>query len=187
MTEQEAPPNADNVPTESGPAESKPTESDPAALASVDIAAGLGAVWVALVTDGGLEPWMGEGATIEPRCGGRLILPDPVGGRRRAGVVDTIEEGSELRFTWWPVTRPTERSTVTVTLEPIDSGTRVTVREAMPVSLGAMALRSEGRVSVDSAPSSAVRSARLPLHRVVPGFWAWRLAVLSVSCQMARV
>lgn len=178
----------------------------PTACVSVDIAAGVGAVWEALVSDGGLEPWMGDGATIDPRPGGRLILPDPVGGRPRAGLVDTIDDRSELRFTWWPMTRPAERSTVAITVEPIETGARVTVRETAPPTLratvagrasatgtGSAAMMVTGQTAALAAGAGSttmqqvVRSGGLSMRGVVPGFWAWRLATLAVSFQMARV
>lgn len=166
-------------------------DEDFAAETSVDIAADVDRVWNALITDGGLEPWMGVGASIDPSPGGRLILPDVVGGRPRAGRVDQIDEQNNLAFTWWPMTRPSDQSTVSISVTQIETGTRVTVREA-PI------LSSRVSATVDSAVDSAVGFAadsvssvtqvdRLIGTRSFTGFWAWRLAVLTMSCQAVRV
>ncbi len=147
------------------------TETD-ACLSSIDISVDVATVWEALVTDGGLAPWMGEGSSIEPEAGGALRLPDPVGGRTRSGRVDRVDEQSRLEFTWWPDRRPVERTTVTITIAPIDTGTRVTVTESVPRSI--------------AGPSRPLLSAD-PRSQVVRGAWLWRMAMLGVATCMAAV
>lgn len=169
---------------------------------SVDISVDTERVWQALVTDRGLEPWMGEGASIEPRIDGELRLPDVVGGRPRRGHVERVEEFHRLDFAWWPEHRPIERSHVSITLVPLETGTRVTVTETVPRSI---ARSIDARLS-SSAPchvrlgrsSHAAPVVGLPteVHRrplVGPpvtglvGAWSWRLALLSLACQAVRV
>lgn len=145
---------------------------------SVDIAADEETVWQALVSEGGLEPWMGAGATIDPVPGGGLVMPDPVGGRTRSGLVGHVDEQRSLQFTWWPDSRPIERSKVSITLSPIETGTRVTVTEQLltppPVGFAIPVASAEPMASAASSSTS------------FRGFWSWRLAVLSLSSQMVR-
>lgn len=156
------------------------TDADQAdAEVSIEIAAGIDRVWEALVTDGGLEPWMGRGATIDPRPDGTLQVPDVVGGQARRGLVHTVDTENRLGFTWWPEHRPVERSNVSITLTPTETGTRVTVIEApLPTTVGT-------RVTMSAATGAHVASARLTSS--LRGCWSWRLAVLSLASQMVRV
>lgn len=153
-------------------------DADLAAETSVDIAADIDRVWQALITDGGLEPWMGAGASIDPTPGGRLIVPDVVGGRPRAGRIDNVDERSNLAFTWWPMTRPSDQSAVSISVTPIETGTRVTVRET-PLFASAS--------GSDAPLSTATQTQTIIGGRSFTGFWAWRLAVLTLSCQAVRV
>lgn len=142
-------------------------------------------VWRALTTEGGLAPWMGEGASIEPRPGGAVILPDPVGGATRRGRVDRVEDGQRLELTWWPALRPADRSTVSITVTPGESPdgtpgpTRVRVVERLEAGRTVM---SSGTASASAGSGSHRGGARLPV-----GLWAWRLAVLSVCGCPSRV
>ena len=178
---------------------------------SLDLAADIDQVWNALVTDGGLEPWMGSGATIDPRPDGALEVPDIVGGLPRRGLVHTVEDRARLGFTWWPEHRPIERSNVSITLTRTDTGTRITVTESpdlvpervlrpgfqLPssasaragtpagVSTEAQAMTVPSRVGGASASGSA---AVVPsLTSSLRGCWSWRLAVLALAGQMAWI
>ncbi|MEM9652014.1 MAG: SRPBCC domain-containing protein [Actinomycetota bacterium] len=176
------------------------TAAEPSVSVDVDIAVDPAQVWDALVTEGGLGAWMGRGASLEPRPGGSLSFPDPVGGRQRDGRVQTVVEGERLAFTWWTADRPTDRSSVTITLQPVDTGTRVTVVEtmappsqvgftvpALPVaSTGAPGSATAGpgvRVSASAGTDIAMRARRSS----VLGLWSWRLAVVTLATQMVRV
>jgi uncharacterized protein YndB with AHSA1/START domain len=131
----------------------------------LDIEAEPDQVWEALTTEGGLAPWMGEGATVDPTPGGLVALPDPVGGATRRGRVERVEranDGSRLDFTWWPALRPAERTSVSITVAPTEQGCRVRVIER-PIAARATA-------------------SRLPV-----GLWSWRLAVLSLSSCLSRI
>lgn len=143
------------------------SRSGPLATSSIDLAVDIERAWQALVTDGGLEPWMGGGASIDAVVDGELRLPDPVGGRPRRGRVERLEHRQRLDFTWWPEDRPIERSLVSIVLEPIDSGTRLTVTETVPRSIS--------------------RSARASSVAPAIGAWSWRLAQLVLACNPALV
>ncbi len=163
----------------------------------LDIEADPDRVWRALTTDGGLAPWMGEGATVDPRPGGLVALPDPVGGSTRRGRVERVDEGDRLDFTWWPALRPADRTSVSITVSPTDSGCRVRVIERQtPATTTAAAGRATASIgsSVSSAGGSALAapaSGSVPVARsftrsTVAG-WSWRLALLSLSSCMSRI
>lgn len=180
---------------------------------SLDLAADIDQVWNALVTDGGLEPWMGSGATIDPRPDGELEVPDIVGGLPRRGLVHTVEDRVRLGFTWWPQHRPIERSDVSITLTRTDTGTRITVTETpdvvpefslrpgfqLPSSTSARAGAPAGastdpqasvvpsRVGGTSTSTSGSFAVAGSLTSSLRGCWSWRLAVLALAGQMARI
>lgn len=145
----------------------------PSVEVSVDITADLERVWAALVTDGGLGPWMGDGATLDPRIGGSLWFPDPAGGAQRHGKVTELTHGERLQYVWWTAERPTERSTVTITLAPVEHATRVTVVESLTQ-----------RQAVGFVTPTAKAGAR---SRSLIGTWSWRLAMVTLASQMVRV
>lgn len=128
----------------------------------LDLDASPDRVWRALTTDGGLAPWMGEGATVDPRPGGLVALPDPAGGATRRGRVERVDEGKRLDFDWWPALRPAEQTSVSITVSPTGSGCRVRVNE---------------RPRVAKASTG---------HRAI-GLWSWRLALLSFASCMSRI
>ena len=146
------------------------TDVEPVVEVCLDVAADADQVWEALTTDGGLAPWMGEGATIEPRPDGLVVAPDPVGGVTRRGRVEWADPGRRLDFTWWPALRPAERSRVSITVTPLDEGSRVRVVE-----------RPCGPVAAPVPRPVAWRTAG------VVGAWSWRLALLSITCTLARI
>jgi uncharacterized protein YndB with AHSA1/START domain len=105
------------------------TTPEPQPTSELDIDADASDIWQALTTNDGLAPWMGEGASIDAEAGGDLFAPDPVGGRPRIGQVDHVGIDQRLDFTWWPSDDPDDRSQVSITLIPIEVGTRVQVVE----------------------------------------------------------
>ncbi len=157
-----------------------------AAEVSIDIAAGIDRVWEALVTDGGLEPWMGRGATIDAKPDGTLQVPDVVGGVPRRGLVHTVDNENELGFTWWPEHRPVERSNVSIRLIETETGTRVTVVEARLPS-AAKAWASMAPAGAGTSPGSKAQASPAQLAGSLRGCWSWRLAVLSLASQMVRI
>lgn len=152
--------------------------TQPSAEISLDINAEVDRVWNALVTEGGLGPWMGDGATLDPRPGGALSFPDPAGGQHRDGRVAEVIDGERLQYVWWATDRPTERSSVTITLRPFENGTRVTVTETL-----------ESRHPIGFRMSSSPTTPRPALSRSTSliGTWSWRLAMVTVAATMARV
>jgi uncharacterized protein YndB with AHSA1/START domain len=90
------------------------------------------AVWAALTTADGLASWFGHTATIDLRPGGRAEMTWNTGDRASMRI-ERVEEPTVFGFTWGiyglPETDP-RRTYVEFTLEPNDSGTRLTVVES---------------------------------------------------------
>lgn len=161
------------------------SEVETAVTVSVDIEADLDRVWDALVSDGGLNPWMGEGATLDPKPGGALAFPDPAGGRLREGKVVEVDPGRQLSYVWWPADRPTERSSVAITLDHLETGTRLTVVET-PLGRPPVGFARAATASADSRPMAGVRSSSARSRSLI-GTWSWRLAMVTLASQMVRV
>jgi uncharacterized protein YndB with AHSA1/START domain len=89
-------------------------------------------VWAALTTAEGLAAWFGnKGASIDLRPGGSAELHFENGFHQNMRV-ERVEEPSVFGFTWQIYGLPTDdarRTYVEFTLEPISSGTRLTVVE----------------------------------------------------------
>jgi uncharacterized protein YndB with AHSA1/START domain len=88
-------------------------------------------VWAALADPERLGAWLGARVDIDLRPGGAASFHFDDGESRR-GVVQQVEEGHTLSFTWWPVARPLgEQTTVTISLdEHEEASTWLRVREA---------------------------------------------------------
>ncbi len=177
----------------------------PAATATVVLDAAPVAVWRALTTQDGLAPWMGAGASVEAEPGGMVVLPDPVGGVTRRGRVERVDSQRLLEFAWWPALKPAERTTVSISLAPEGAGTRLSVTEWSPpraVLLAQAAPTTAGGSDpfygpASTRPPGGQRPSQMG-HRAMGcqvtdlvtsmlGAWTWRLAVLSLSCSLARV
>ncbi len=135
-----------------------PSADLPEAHIELDLAADFDDVWHALTSDDGLAPWMGEGASIDEPDD--LRFPDPVTGRPRRGIIDNIDPNGRLAFSWWPEDDPELITHVAIALQPIDTGTRISVTETLPAA--DRALRATASMSASAS-------------------WAWRCAALSVS------
>jgi uncharacterized protein YndB with AHSA1/START domain len=88
-------------------------------------------VWAALTTAEGLGTWFGERATIDLRPGGAATLAWNEGFTQDLRV-ERVEEPRVFAFTWHIYGLPDDdprRTYVEFTLEPVDSGTRLTVVE----------------------------------------------------------
>jgi uncharacterized protein YndB with AHSA1/START domain len=85
---------------------------------TVDLPADADDVWEEVV-DGA---WLGADE-LDACPGGRVLGPE------RQGVVEDVDPGRRLTFWWTGDDAPP--SFVEITLEPIDDGTRVTVREVL--------------------------------------------------------
>ncbi|MEU4194529.1 SRPBCC domain-containing protein [Kribbella sp. NPDC026611] len=89
-------------------------------------------VWAALTTAEGLGTWFGHTATIDLRPGGTAEMTWSSGDRAEMRI-ERIEEPTTFGFTWHIYGLPAEdprRTYVEFTLEPVTSGTRLTVIES---------------------------------------------------------
>ena len=99
---------------------------------TVEIAHPPATVWAALTTAEGLGTWFGHEATIDLRPGGsaRMSWTDGTTVEMR---VERVEEPAVFGFTWPIFGLPDDdprRTYVEFTLEPVGSGTRLTVVES---------------------------------------------------------
>ena len=89
-------------------------------------------VWAALTTAQGLGTWFGHQATIDLRPGGSAQMTWTSGDRAEMRI-ERVEEPTRFGFTWHIDGLPADdprRTYVEFTLEPVDSGTRLTVVES---------------------------------------------------------
>jgi uncharacterized protein YndB with AHSA1/START domain len=108
-------------------------------------------VWEAITEEDVLEEWLAPDVELDPVEGGEITVRD--GDERRAGTVETLEEGERFAFTW---ERPGQgESFVEFTIEPVPAGTRVVVVET---PIGQAGSRASARA------------------------WATRLAALDRAC-----
>jgi uncharacterized protein YndB with AHSA1/START domain len=99
---------------------------------TVEVAHPPNTVWAALTTAEGLSGWFGNEATIDLRPGGsaRMSWTDGPTAEMR---VERVEEPTVFGFTWHIYGLPEDdprRTYVEFTLEPVGSGTRLTVVES---------------------------------------------------------
>ena len=88
-------------------------------------------VWAALTTAEGLAAWFGNEASIDLRPGGSAHLRWD-NGFSQSMRIERVEEPTVLGFTWQIYGLPADdprRTYVEFTLEPVGSGTRLTVVE----------------------------------------------------------
>src|SRR6478609_5704853 len=98
---------------------------------TVEIAHSPAEVWAALTTADGLAAWFGDEATIDLRPGGSARMTWKSGHVAEMRI-ERVEEPSVFGYTWHIYGLPEDdprRTYVEFTLEPIDSGTRLTVVE----------------------------------------------------------
>jgi uncharacterized protein YndB with AHSA1/START domain len=91
------------------------------------------AVWAAITTAEGLAAWAGNEAGIDLRPGGTAWMKWTEEGVTADMRVERVEEPSVFGFTWHIFGLPEDdprRTYVEFTLEPIGSGTRLTVVES---------------------------------------------------------
>lgn len=89
-------------------------------------------VWAALTTAEGLGTWFGNSATIDLRPGGAAQLNWKDGDTAELRI-ERVEEAAVFGFTWHIYGLPADdprRTYVEFTLEPVGSGTRLTVVES---------------------------------------------------------
>lgn len=90
-------------------------------------------VWAALTTAEGLAAWFGDKATIDLRPGGAACMTWTEHDYTTEMRVERVEEPTVFGFTWQISGLPEDdprRTYVEFTLEPIASGTRLTVVES---------------------------------------------------------
>jgi uncharacterized protein YndB with AHSA1/START domain len=98
---------------------------------TVEVAQPPSRVWTALTTADGLSAWFGEKASIDLRPGGAARMSwgqDKIVDMR----VERVEEPTVFGFTWQNAGMPKDdprRTYVEFTLEPLGTGTRLTVVE----------------------------------------------------------
>jgi uncharacterized protein YndB with AHSA1/START domain len=98
---------------------------------TVEIAHPPDKVWAALTTAEGLGTWFGNEAAIDLRPGGSAWMKWS-GGHRAEMRVERVEEPAVFGFTWHIFGLPDDdprRTYVEFTLEPVGTGTRLTVVE----------------------------------------------------------
>ena len=98
---------------------------------TVEIGHPPGKVWAALTTAEGLSAWFGNRAAIDLRPGGSARMTW-TGGETADMRVERVEEPTVFGFTWHIYGLPEgdpRRTYVEFTLEPVASGTRLTVIE----------------------------------------------------------
>ncbi|MFD1151359.1 SRPBCC domain-containing protein [Saccharothrix hoggarensis] len=99
---------------------------------TVEVAHPPAKVWTALTTAEGLGAWFGDEATIDLRPGGAAQLRW-AGGETADLRVERVEEPTAFGFSWRIHGLPEDdprRTYVEFTLEPVGSGTRLTVVES---------------------------------------------------------
>jgi len=115
----------------------EPHDAPASTTVSVEVEAAPDRVWQALVTDEGFADWMGEGASIDARPDGSIVAPDIATGEPRRGTISTVDVEESITFDWWPQSDPSDRSRVTIDLEPVPCGSRVTVTETQATTRAA--------------------------------------------------
>ena len=106
-------------------------------------------VWEALTDPEQLEEWFANDVELDPREGGEGVFRWDDGEERHATVVEA-EPGERLVFDW------DEEGTVELTLEPVEEGTRLRVRESTPEFSTALELRALAMRSVTPAARARV-------------------------------
>jgi uncharacterized protein YndB with AHSA1/START domain len=94
----------------------------------VDLPAEPDRAWGLLVDPEDQPAWLGREVDLPamPGHAGSVVDHD---GTHRQLVVDEVEVGRRIVWTWWPSDDDGAASRVEITLEPIEEGTRVTVVE----------------------------------------------------------
>ena len=121
---------------------------------SVDLPAEPDRAWGLLVDPDEQEAWLGREVDLLARPGHAGSVIDHDGTHRRL-VVEEVEEGRRIAWTWWPSDGDGAASRVEITLEPLEEGTRVTVVE-QPHPAGPQA-----RVQASAGPAAGSWSLRL--------------------------
>jgi uncharacterized protein YndB with AHSA1/START domain len=84
-------------------------------------------LWQSIADSDRLAEWLGDEVEIDVRPGGEGRVTDD--GELRHVLVDVVEPGRRVAFTWWPDIDRSDRSYVELEVEPGESGSRLVVRE----------------------------------------------------------
>jgi uncharacterized protein YndB with AHSA1/START domain len=97
----------------------------------VELPAGPEEVWEQVAESDRLGDWLDADVDLDPHPGGAGTFRFPDGEVRRALVRD-VEPARRLSFTWWPLTGDDvgRTTTVTITIEPRDGGSRLRIVES---------------------------------------------------------
>lgn len=104
---------------------------------SVTLDASADEVWRLLTDDAELSLWFGSAASLDAVPGGLGHFVD--GSTVRRAVVQRVEPGRSVGFTWWDESRPAEASTVEVVVDDTatDGQVQLTITETLvPVGGG---------------------------------------------------
>ena len=97
----------------------------------VELPASPDEVWEQVAESDRLGEWLEADVELDARPGGSGSFRFADGEVRRALVRD-VEPGQRLAFTWWPLTGAEvgRATTVTITIEPSDAGSRLRLVES---------------------------------------------------------
>jgi uncharacterized protein YndB with AHSA1/START domain len=107
--------------------------------------------WTLVSHPAELGRWLGAEVDLEPVPGAAGLVVDLDGTTRRL-VVERVDHGRRLSWSWWTDDDPTAVSHVEISLEPAEGGTAVRVVES-------------GRADV--APQARARAAEAWSHRLL--------------------
>jgi uncharacterized protein YndB with AHSA1/START domain len=108
--------------------ERRETSGDVAVERSIQLSADPSLVWQHVTEGELLSTWMEGSVEIEPRAGGVISMTEP-GGATYTGVVDELDPGRRLQWEWRSEDGMPAR--VEIEIEPLESGTRLTIRETL--------------------------------------------------------
>jgi uncharacterized protein YndB with AHSA1/START domain len=98
-------------------------------------------LWQAVSEADQLAAWLGDAVELDVRPGGHGTVVDD--GELRRVVIDDVEDGRRLSFTWWPERHDEPRhghalagvpTQVELEVIPVDGGSRLIVRETAPTA-----------------------------------------------------
>jgi uncharacterized protein YndB with AHSA1/START domain len=106
----------------------------------VELPASPDEVWEQVTDTDHLGDWLEADVDLDARPGGSGSFRFADGEVRRALVRD-VEPGERLIFTWWPLSGEDvgRATTVTITIEPADAGSRLRLVESAPARARALA------------------------------------------------
>ncbi len=96
--------------------------------------------------------WLGDEVSLDVRPGGTGVVVDD--GETREIQVDTVDDGRHLSFRWWPEGDEDMASRVDLTVIPRPPGSRLMVRETLPLPVGVAGRQLAPRDQVPSAETA---------------------------------